>query len=129
MSSGPDMVGQDEAQSVLRIVLDAEAIRAFESMSQSLKAESYVRLTPSKFISFLTRYYFQNYFENDRELLTSEFFDSKDFVENELKKVKDPSEIEAVLEQSMRKVRRMQDLKTKGSRPKRGPGRASKSDA
>lgn len=123
------MVGQDEAQSVLRIVLDAEAIRAFESMSQSLKAESYVRLTPSKFISFLTRYYFQNYFENDRELLTSEFFDSKDFVENELKKVKDPSEIEAVLEQSMRKVRRMQDLKTKGSRPKRGPGRASKSDA
>jgi len=119
---------QEAAQAVLRVALDSEAIRAFESMVQSLKAESYVRLTPSKFISFLTQFYFQHYFEKDRELLASEFFDSKEFVAAELRKVRDASEIEGVLEQSMRKVRRMQELKTKGGRPKRGP-RSSGSDA
>ncbi len=119
---------RETAQAVLRVALDNEAVHAFESMAHSLKAESYVRLTPSKFISFLTQFYFQHYFEKDRELLASEFFDSKEFVAGELKKVRSVSEIEAVLEQSMRKVRRMQELKIKGGRPKRGP-RSSSSDA
>lgn len=120
---------ESATQTVLRVALDENAMRAFEDMVQSLKAESYVRLTPSKFISFLTYFYFQNYFEKDRELLTSEFFDSKDFVAQELKKIKDPKEMEAALELTMRKVRKMQELKDKAGRSKRGSHRLAKSNA
>ena len=119
---------REATQVLLRVALDKEAVLAFESMAQSLKDESHVRLTPSKFIGFLTQFYFNNYFEKDRELLASEFFDSKEFVATELKKVRNASEIESVLEQSMRRLRRMQELKTKGGRSKRGPRSAGKLD-
>lgn len=117
------------AHTVLRVALDEKAMRAFEGMAQSLKSESYVRLTPSKYISFLTCFYFQNYFEKDRELLISEFFDAKDFVAQELKKVKDPEGMEAALELTMRKVRKMQELKDKVGRSKRGSRRVAKFNA
>lgn len=101
-----------ESSEVLRINLDKAATLAFEQMTKALKEESYVRITPSKFVSFLMRFYFERYFDKDREILSSEFFDSKEFVANELKKTKDGTDVAALLEQSMRKLRRMQELKS-----------------
>ncbi len=107
-----------ESSEVLRINLDKTAIAALEQMTKALKEESYVRITPSKFISFLTRFYFERYFDKDREILSSEFFDSKEFVANELKKTKDGTDVATLLEQSMRKLRRMQELKSQAKKIK-----------
>ena len=54
---------------VLRVALDKDAALAYERMSEALKEESFVKLTPSKFVSFLTNLFFLKYFEKDKRLI------------------------------------------------------------
>jgi hypothetical protein len=112
--------------SELRVVLDKTAALAYERMAEALRADGFVKLVPSKLSSFIIQVFFQNYFETDKELLLSEFFDSKAYVENELKRAGDSSKVGEILERSMLKVRRMQEIKQRGAKK---IGRTRKSNA
>ena len=104
---------ETSASEAVRVVLDREASLSFDRMAQALRAEGSVRLSPSKLVSFVVQLFFSNHFDKDKEILLGECFDSKAFIESELKKA-DPSEVGAVLERAMLKVRRMQELKKRG---------------
>lgn len=104
---------QASASEAVRVVLDRDASLSFDRMAQVLRNEGSARLSPSKLVSFIVQLFFASHFDKDKEILLGEFFDSKAFVEGELKKA-DPSEIGVVLERAMLKVRRMQELKKRG---------------
>lgn len=110
------------ASEAVRVVLDRMASLSYERMARILREEGSIRLPPSKFVSFLVTYFFSSYFEKDKELLLGEFFDSKAYVENELKKATDPSEVGAILEHVMLKVRRMQEIRKRGMRSAKARG-------
>jgi hypothetical protein len=111
-----DTLGESQASAsaALRIVLDKDASIACDQMIQALKSEGPIRLSSSKLASFVLARFFSLYFEKDKDLLLAEFFDSKCFVEEELRKATGSSDVSGILERTTLKVRKMQELKKRG---------------
>ena len=86
----------------LRIGLDPKATSSYRAMVQKLKSENqYIKLSPSKFISFIVSRYFEGQFEKDITVLDHYFFNSKEFLAEELPKAKTPEEVKEVLQKVM----------------------------
>lgn len=108
-----------ETRELLRVALDKKATHAHDSMAGVLKTQEFVKLSPSRFVSFVITHFFENYFEKDKELIVSEFFDAKEFIADEMSKVKDPAMVDEVLKMAMNRIQKMQALKKQGAISKR----------
>lgn len=87
-----------------------------------LHAENeHVKVSPSRYVSFVMKRYFDHYFENDLKFIARHFFDSKDYLASELRKAKSSDELRAALEKFMNDTKPIED------KPKRG--RTKKVDA
>lgn len=103
----------------LRIVLDAEATKAFESMAAALKAETpTIKIQSSQFVSFLVADFFGTYFEKDKTVLIAEFFNSDAYFDAARKKAKGSTDYE---EQMAAALSDAQKIRSKRRRKSEGP--------
>lgn len=73
----------------LRVVLDSAATEAYEAMVARMKEDTAtIKVSPSRFVSFLVSDFFLAHFEKDKIILIAEFFDSDSFYEAARKKAK-----------------------------------------
>ena len=86
----------------LRIVLDAAATEALETMVQRMKDEiSAIKVQPSHFVSFLVSDFLAAHFEKDMAVLIAEFFDSDAFHEAERRNAKGKSNYEELMQEAL----------------------------
>jgi hypothetical protein len=113
MSAELNKTQQDKTKEniALRIVLNGDATSAYDSMADSLKGEEFVKFNPSRFVSFIVCQFFKLHFEKDKDLLISEFFDPKEFITGEMRKVKDPALMDQVLKSALDKLKKVQTNK------------------
>jgi hypothetical protein len=111
----------------LRIVLDAEAALAFESMVDLMKKEMpAIKVQPSQFVSFLVKDFFEAHFEKDKPVLIAEFFDSDSYHEAERKLAKGKPNYEELMQAALDQARKIKSRKRreyprrKAVRPKTG---------
>lgn len=103
----------------LRIVLDMEATKAFESMVAVLKTETpAIKIQPSHFVSFLVADFFVTHFEKDKPVLIAEFFNSDAYFDAARKKAKGSTDYE---EQMADALSDAQKIRSKRRRKSEGP--------
>jgi len=104
----------------LRIVLDLEATKAFESMVTALKAETpTIKFQSSQFVSFLVADFFGTHFEKDKAVLIAEFFNSDAYFDVARKKAKGSGDYEEQMAAALsdaQKIRSKRRRKPEGSR-------------
>lgn len=90
----------------LRIHLDNIASNSYREMEEILKSQgNHVKFQPSRFISFLVQQYRNSHFEQDKEILIKEFFNSKEYVASALKNAKSTAEIQEVLDEAIKRLK------------------------
>jgi hypothetical protein len=105
MPSKSEMDNLEHADT-LRIHLDSIASGSYREMEEILKSQGkYVKFQPSRFISFLIQQYRNNHFEQDKEILMKEFFDSKEYLASALKNAKSTEEIQEVLDEAIKRLK------------------------
>ena len=99
---------QKVEKEVLRIALDKEAMDAYHSMVQTLRAKNeYLKIQPSAFASFLVADYFKVHFESDIDLLTAQFFDSQSYYQAQMKSAKNTSTFEETMSETLAFIKRI----------------------
>lgn len=107
----------------LRIVLDVDATKAFESMVASLKAETpTIRIQPSHFVSFLVADFFGTHFEKDKMVLIAEFFNSDAYFDAARKKAKGSTDYEDQMASALSDA---QKIRSKRRRKSEGPSKTA----
>ena len=96
----------------LRVVLDASATAAYESMVAGMKeAVPQIKVQPSHFVSFLLVDYLEAHFEKDKAVLIAEFFDSDAFHEAERKLAKGKPDYEERMQAALDSARQIKGKK------------------
>lgn len=124
MTNDPTQKGNEKE--ILRIALDKKATQDFAMMVHRLKAEnSYVKVHPSAFVSFLVSDFYSTYFEKDLGTLVAEFFDSKSYHEAQLQRAKSQGEFEKVMSESLEAIRKIKAKTRRGGQKRKSkPTRA-----
>lgn len=96
----------------LRIVLDAAAASAYETMVGRIKEVALtIKTQPSHFVSFLLVDYLEVHFEKDMAVLIAEFFDSDAFYESERKLAKGRPDYEERMQAALNRAREIKGKK------------------
>ena len=112
MSEAINQPEEGSPKESLRILLDDVAAKDCEWMESELKSQgSHIKLTSSKFISYLVKDYKNNYFSKNKKKLSKVFFDSKEFIAAELKKAQTPEAVEQILKMAMKNIAKGQASK------------------
>lgn len=103
-----------------RVILDQEARAALDRMYEDLKTqETWIRLTPSKLVSFIVEQYARVSFANDREAIVKRHFNSKEYLKNVIRGVRSSEDVEEALKNALLKVASSERPKTSRVRGKR----------
>lgn len=98
----------NQKEKELRIVLNAAATSAFETMVARLKEEmSTIKIQASHFVSFLVTDFMEAHFEKDKDILIAEFFDSDAYHESERKKAKGKENYEELMADALERAKRI----------------------
>jgi hypothetical protein len=103
---------EETQEKELRIVLDAAATVALETMVQRMKdAVSAIKVQPSHFVSFLVADFLEAHFERDMAVLIAEFFDSDAYHEAERKLAKGNADYEELMQAALDRARKIKGKK------------------
>lgn len=101
-----DMEPKALEKECLRVALDRVAAQSYLNMVERLKAENtFIKIQPSQFVSFLVADFFKTYFEKDLAVLVAEFFDSDSYYESERHKARGAANYEEALETALARAR------------------------
>jgi len=89
-----------------RIILDTDAHMELASILSVLKAEKeFVKITPSKLVSWIIKTYAKKYFARDKKQIVKDHFNSKEYLKHVTKGLNPDDDLESVLKLALDKVR------------------------
>lgn len=111
---------QKDIKKALRVVLDEDATNAFFKMTEEMKLNNpCIKVSPSAFVSFLVRDFSETYFKKDIEIFISEFFDSKKYYNEQMKRVSSKENFESVMKNTLSTLKKIHSKRRRKEDPTR----------
>jgi hypothetical protein len=89
-------------QTQMRVLLDDEAQGALVTMMEALKTDGdYIRINPSRLASWIVKRFKRDYFERNKDLISQDHFNSKEYLKNVAKNISDSDDLEKVLRETI----------------------------
>ena len=88
----------NEQNRVARVLLNRNAKTSTNKMMELLKTENkFIKVNPSKLVSWIVNRYFQNYFIKDKKLVVDAHFNSKEYLLSVIKDSNNESDLKQVM--------------------------------
>ena len=89
-------------QTQMRVLLDDEAQGALVVMMEALKTDGdFIRINPSRLTSWIVKKFKRDYFERNKDLISQDHFNSKEYLKNIAKNISDSDDLEKVLRETI----------------------------